>query len=378
MNALVGSFIPLLVAGLGYQLTRRYRFALLAGLLAVLDGLLLVESRYGLLNVYLLAFGLLGQWLALLGSHQRGWSQWGWLTLAGLCFGATAAVKWTGLGFLLGLYLVWGLMRLIHFRQKVTQSSRHVPLMQFSQLSLVKLFIYIPLVGLLLYRLTWIPHLQQNPEFDFVQVHQQMWNYHKQVGNGPEIHPYCSNWLTWPLMLRPVSYFYQLASSLQEGMPMTGPPLAFTKARYVYSVYAMGNPLLWWSATLAIAVLLGLLLWRGGQWLSRLGVPAQRPQFDSFVPLYLVTNYAASLLPWLSISRCAFLYHYMPAYLFSSLALAWVLENWFRSLWNPLRTIALSLLMGCFFSFLFWLPFYLGLPLSPREWQWRMWFQSWV
>ncbi|NJL84952.1 MAG: phospholipid carrier-dependent glycosyltransferase [Leptolyngbyaceae cyanobacterium SM1_1_3] len=61
MNALVGSGIPVLVALLAYQLSHRYRYALIAGLLTALDGLLLVESRYALINIYLLTFGLLGQ-----------------------------------------------------------------------------------------------------------------------------------------------------------------------------------------------------------------------------------------------------------------------------------------------------------------------------
>jgi dolichyl-phosphate-mannose-protein mannosyltransferase len=122
MNALIGSFIPVIVAGLGVQLTRRHSFALLAGALAVLDGLLLVESRYGLINIYMLAFGLLAHWLMLLSCSHRGWKHWAILTLAGLSFGAAAAVKWTGLGFLLGLYLFWILGNLVRLGR-----SRHAP-----------------------------------------------------------------------------------------------------------------------------------------------------------------------------------------------------------------------------------------------------------
>ncbi|HEY9828621.1 MAG TPA: phospholipid carrier-dependent glycosyltransferase [Stenomitos sp.] len=44
MNALIGSFIPVIVTGLAYQLSRRYSLALLAGLLAVGDGLLLIHT----------------------------------------------------------------------------------------------------------------------------------------------------------------------------------------------------------------------------------------------------------------------------------------------------------------------------------------------
>jgi dolichyl-phosphate-mannose-protein mannosyltransferase len=447
MNALTGSCIPLVVVGLGFQLTRRHSFALLAGALATLDGLLLVESRYGLINVYLLFFGLLAHWLTLLSSSHRGWKHWAILTLAGLSFGAAAAVKWTGLGFLLGLYLFWAIGQLIRLRQKELRLDPALPLEQFLRLSFLKLFIWIPAMGAALYSLLWIPHLLQNPEFGFFEVHQQMFGYHSRVGNGPSIHPYCSTLLDWPLMRRPVSYFYQLASSLQEGIPMTGPPLAFNQAKYIYSVYATGNPPLWWCTTVAIAFTLGTALWRTAQTLWQ-GRP--QPQHASrisaeqrYVPLYLATGYAAQLLPWLSISRCAFLYHYMPAYLFSSLSLAWLLSQWLKTpwrrfslkkwiflticlfnallslgilltlsnsaqnfwhesplwiamvfffsilgglsagifligLWQNPRLLALTILSLSILGFLFWLPFYLGLPISPQEWQWRTWFRSWI
>ncbi|WP_404783444.1 phospholipid carrier-dependent glycosyltransferase [Altericista sp. CCNU0014] len=382
MNALTGSCIPLLVVGLGVQIARRYSFALLAGALATLDGLLLVESRYGLINVYVLAFGLLGHWLALLSGQQRGWKHWTALTLAGLSFGAAAAVKWTGLGFLLGLYLFWAIGRLGRLGRPGLRLAQELPLEQFLRLSFTKLFIFIPVTGAVLYSLLWIPHLLQNPEFGFIEVHRQMFGYHQRVGNGPSIHPYCSSLPEWPLMKRPVSYFYQLASSLQDSLPATGPPLPFNKAKYVYSVYAMGNPPLWWSATVAIAIVLGMMVWHVVLQMRQLIRPSRNIlRFNSekhYVPLYLITGYAANILPWLSISRCAFLYHYMPAYLFSSLALAWLLETGLPHSLKPLRILSLVAIALSIFGFLFWLPVYLGLPIRPLEWQWRIWFRSWI
>jgi dolichyl-phosphate-mannose-protein mannosyltransferase len=381
MNALVGSCIPLMVVGVGYQLTRRYSFALLAGALAMLDGLLLVESRYGLINVYLLSFGLLGQWFVLVSSRrQQGWKHWLWLSLAGLSFGAAAATKWNSLGFLLGLYLCWGALRLGRWGQNKVIAEK--PLDRFSRLSLFKLFIFIPCVGAVLYGLAWIPHLLQNPEFDFVQVHQQMFSYHESVGNGPKVHPYCSTWVSWPLMLRPVSYFYQRNASLMEPVPLIGPPPPASRAKIVYSVYATGNPLLWWGTTIAIILVLALCLWQVWTWVERRrqGTGSTMSLYiqDQSMLTYIATSYVANLLPWLSISRCAFLYHYMPAYLFASLALAWLIETWFRSPLLSLKVLASTIVLLSVAGFLFWLPFYLGLPLSPEAWQLRIWLKSWV
>ncbi|HEY9824229.1 MAG TPA: phospholipid carrier-dependent glycosyltransferase, partial [Stenomitos sp.] len=350
------------------------------------DGLLLVESRYALINVYLLAFGLLSQWLLLMSSQRKGLQRWAWLTLSGLSFGATVAVKWNGLGFLLGIYLFWAIAQVGRLGTKSQPASGSFPLADLSRLSPLQLFVFLPLVGAVLYRLVWIPHLQQNPEFDFWQVHQQMYGYHQRVGNGPTVHPYCSAWFSWPPMLRPVSYFYQVAATSQEPVPMVGPPMAFDQARYVYSVYAIGNPFLWWFASIAFLMVFGLALAQGWRWWQQRRTRSASPQgsplllrgSDAYIPLYLTTSYAANLLPWLSISRCAFLYHYMPAYLFSSLGLAWLLHRWLRHPLSVYRRLGLMIFIVCMLSFLFWLPLYLGLPLSPREWQWRMWFPSWI
>ena len=72
LNALTGSFIPLVVAGIAYQLSQRRSYALIAAIFAAADGLFLVESRYALNNIYLVILGLLGQWFLLLALQHNG------------------------------------------------------------------------------------------------------------------------------------------------------------------------------------------------------------------------------------------------------------------------------------------------------------------
>ncbi len=387
MNAVCGSMLPLLAAGIGWQLTRRPTMALLAGSLALLDGLSLVESRYALMNVYLLLFGLSGHWCIFRAATRGDRRRWMWLTFAGSSFGAAATVKWNGLGFLLGLYLFWGLCRLLrwlgkgyHPREAPTPTVLH----QVSGLSFGALFLYLPGVAALVYGGLWLPHLRQNPNPGFWALHAQILSYHQRVGNGPEVHPYCSTGLTWPFLLRPVSYFYQRTTAVTDALPTYGPPLPAEQVRYVYSVYATGNPPLWWATTLAIALVMCLALWRSYRWLRSLSkvlpghAPGTCPLSLPYIPLYLASAYGANLLPWLSIHRCAFLYHYMPAYFFSSLALSWVLDYWRISPAPGLRIAMWTILGLSVAGFIFWLPFYLGLPLTPTTWQWRIWLRSWV
>ncbi|MGB6169255.1 MAG: phospholipid carrier-dependent glycosyltransferase, partial [Geitlerinemataceae cyanobacterium] len=52
LNAFIGSFVPLLISGIAYQISHRRSYALISGFLATLEGLWLVESRYALINIY--------------------------------------------------------------------------------------------------------------------------------------------------------------------------------------------------------------------------------------------------------------------------------------------------------------------------------------
>jgi dolichyl-phosphate-mannose-protein mannosyltransferase len=81
-------------------------------------------------------------------------------------------------------------------------------------------------------------------------------------------------------------------------------------------------------------------------------------------------------LPWMQISRCAFLYHYMGASVFATLGLAHFCD---RALAKPqLRGLVIWGLFLVAIGFVWWMPVYLGLPLDQAGYQRRMWFPSWV
>ena len=85
LNAFTGSFIPLIIGAIAYQLTQRKTVFLITTFLASLDGLFLVESRYALNNIYLILFGLSGQLFFLLALQKK--SNLKWLLLSGVSFG---------------------------------------------------------------------------------------------------------------------------------------------------------------------------------------------------------------------------------------------------------------------------------------------------
>jgi dolichyl-phosphate-mannose--protein O-mannosyl transferase len=68
----------------------------------------------------------------------------------------------------------------------------------------------------------------------------------------------------------------------------------------------------------------------------------------------------------------------MGASVFATLALAWLVDRWLSSSQLYLRRMGMVVIAIVAIAFLFWLPVYLGLPLSPAEFKLRMWLPSWV
>ncbi len=420
-NAAIGSFIPLLGAALLQTLTRRKRYAFIGGVLLALDGLLLVESRYALINIYLIFFGLLGHYLffqALLSSppHQTPWQRSLGFTLAGLSLGACVSVKWNGLGFLLAIYALWGL-GMISYLWRSVQYFQHnrspygsspygsspplfprflhplpspknkpdsIPkigscapnlLQKISLLRPYHLFLYFGLLPAIVYRLQWIPHLQISADFNFWEVHRQIWSYNTNLGAGETVHPYCSTWNTWPWLIRPIAYFFKEIKTSSEA-DLFG--LASTRLPRIYDVHALGNPFLWWCSTLAVLGLI-IVLYASFSPQGTLPVSSLTPlsRSEQGLLIYLLVSYAANWLPWALVSRCLYLYHYMPASLFSFFALGWYIDRGLRNQHRFWQLLSWGILALVCFSFIYWLPIYLGLSLPPENFHQRMWLRSW-
>lgn len=386
LNALTGSFIPLVVAGIAYQLSHRRSYAFIAALFAAVDGLFLVESRYALNNVYLVIFALLGQWFLLLGLEHHGKRRAFWLALSGIGFGASGSIKWNGWWFLLGAYLIWiaawGMRWVQSLRQPVERESVTIqtPLQNLTQLNVLHVLLYLAFIPALIYSIEWIPHLQLNPTLGFWEVQKRILEFHERVGDGAKVHPYCSHWYTWLLMIRPVAYFYQTAQTITEPLPVMGPPLPAGAGKVIYDVHAIGNPALWWLSTAAILFFLAMLIQRIWMWTTHRSSNASRSDWhaDTWIALYLVLNWLANLLPWMRVTRCTFLYHYMGSSVFAGLALAWLVDQGLHSYRRGFRLLSVTAIFLILLAFIFWMPIYLGLPLSPEGYAHRMWLRSWI
>ncbi len=348
MTALAGALLPLVTYEFIWQLSDRRGWAWLTGCFVALDGLLLVESRFGLINIYILLFGMLSQ-LCMVLALKRSRQRWFWVIATGLMLGASFSIKWTGLAYIVGLIAIaayaWS-----RYRQT---------------LNVAQIAIGLIILPITFYFVQWIPHLMINPERDIWELHRQILGFHQNLGVGKTepIHPYCSPWWSWVLLIRPIAYFFETRPNSM-----------------VEFVHAMGNPFLYWLSAIALLICLTFLITSKLRFPPKfiLQIPSKRRSQLFWFAFYVTISFAAHWLPWSLSKRCIFLYHYMPASVFAFAALALLVSLLWRSPLPNIRAIGSAIFLIVAIGFLFWLPIYIGLPISSSYLPVLMWLRSWI
>jgi dolichyl-phosphate-mannose--protein O-mannosyl transferase len=313
-----------------------------------MDGLLLVESRFGLINIYILLFGMLSQ-LCMVLALKRSRQRWVWTIATGLMFGASVSVKWTGLPYIVGIVAI-----AIYAWSRYRQS-----------LSAAQIVIGLIILPIAFYFVQWIPHLMINPERDIWELHRQILGFHQNLGVGKTepIHPYCSPWWSWVLLIRPVAYFFETRPNSM-----------------VEFVHAMGNPFLYWLSAIALLICLAFVIVSKFRFppksLTNIHPRERSPLF--WFAFYVTVSFLAHWLPWSLSKRCIFLYHYMPASVFAFAALALLVSLMWRSSLQNIRAIGSTIFGLVAIAFIFWLPIYIGLPISSGYLPVLMWLRSWI
>ena len=368
INAVFGSLLCLLVYFLVKAVSKNINFALIVSFFVAIDGSLLVDSRFALPNIFIVFFGLSALLCAVKSRSSYDNARY-WLLFCGIFLGLSVSIKWTGLGYLL---IILSFLLIHHFidifdahrfgKKDLSQSNQE-KIMAIDSIPKWEHLLYVLATPLLVYVLVSIPDLQFNTEHGFLEKQKQMLGYHQYMVEENE-HPYCSKWYSWPLMIRPIGYFF----SSQETMGALG-----NQIMQFQDVHLFPNPFLYWFSAIAILIMGVQWLKLFWQWISQ-GVVSH----ECYLFLFILIGYFANLLPWALVSRCLFLYHYQPASVFAFLALAWYLAKHIKSESLKYRVLSWGILTIVFISFLYWLPIQLGISLDSDAFYDRMWFPSWI
>ena len=357
---MAGILLPIIIYFLALELGFSILGAFGAGLMITLENALLTQSRYILLDPFLLSFGFAS--LLFYFKHRSAVQHWkfkivNWnLFLMALFGGLAMSIKWTGVAFLglAGVIELIDIVRAISFKR------------------IINLILYFALIPLILYFVVFIIHFSlltksgdgdafMTPAFQsslqgsdyaedlklkplntfqkFIELNKEMYTANQGL---TATHPYSSQWYTWPFMIRPI-YYWNHASGT------TGSES---------KIYLIGNPLIWWASTVSIMYLV----------LSSLGKEFLKKR----IVLILLGGYLINYLPFMGIGRVMFLYHYLSALIFSILALAYLIDQQRYS-----KHIFIVAIVCATITFIYFAPLSYGLGLEAGSFANRLWLTTW-
>jgi dolichyl-phosphate-mannose--protein O-mannosyl transferase len=285
------------------------------------------------------------------GGSTSGTEMWRWIGLLALSCGALAASKWNGL---FDFFVVWFCAAAVVAQRFLRRAAVFgnpfgMPLDVVAGVMLV--------VAGAIYTLCYIPFFTLGHNFlDMVALQNEMFNYHDHL---VATHPYASSWWQWPILERPISYFYH---DYRTGAAANDPA-----ACCVAEILALPNPFVWWFGLLTVP-LVGCYAW------------FERNRGYAL----LVVAYVFQWLPWIGSPRIAFEYHFFPNLAIIVLCNAIVLQK----VWHWIPSGAASPFMprvgvGIYlavvvWAFAFFYPVLAGTHVTWDVWHARMWIGRWI
>jgi dolichyl-phosphate-mannose-protein mannosyltransferase len=402
--AVAGSLMVLVMCRFVRRVTGSTVLGLVGGFLLSLDGLHLVLSRLGLLDIFLALFLVCGvhcvvadrQWLrARLAAGQTRVLWRPWLLLGGIAFGLAVGTKWTAL-FPLAAF---GLLSWAWSAGARRSHGARWAWLRSAVVDGVPAFVHLVGVAAVVYVASWSGWLVHAGDYEdslsetqyathdggeawptasepdaeglgevtqslrsLASYHHDVYVFHTEFLDD-STHTYASHPMGWLLQSRPVGVDAQL--DIQPGTQGCNAPEGSDCLR---QVLLLGNPVLWWAGCLAL--LLAVAMWVGARdW--RFGVA--------------VVGTASTWLPWtLNADRPIFLFYAVAILPFVvlalTLAMGWMIGS--SDTPTPRRTTGVVaagvVLVLVVVTFAWFWPIWTDQLITHEEWTRRIWFSEWI
>ena len=325
--AVAGTLTIYLTARIAQRIFHENKWANLAALLMVLDGLNLVMSRTALLDIFLTLFVLLS---------VNAWLKGRYLNFA-IYLGLAMGCKWSALYFI----IVFLLLELLINRD----------LLRVIKVGLTSVGVYLlTWLGWFSSSLGWDRDSRSNPITSLIYYHKEMLGFHTGL---TEKHSYQANPWSWIVMGRPTSFFYQS-------------PKGCGSKSCAQEILAIGTPILWWLGALALVVLIGINLHNFAM---------REFEMASLIPfLGIVAGY----LPWFFFQkRTVFTFYAIviePFLILTIVLLAKLAYEYDERLKYLIALVVIAIAV----NFIYFLPVFTGQITTYDAWYARMWWSSWI
>lgn len=307
---------------LSFELFKNKTIALFALILLFLETSFFIESRYALINIFIVVFTLPAYiyfW------RYRETPKDAYLYYSLLFVSLATCVKWTGAA----TYLVFVIFILLDKKIRenfINTFSNNI----FIKVILCSTMIIVPYVVL------FIPDMLKGETF--TNWHLQALNFHKNlVGN----HPYASRWYKWIIDARPIWIEFKQTPNSD-----------------VIGIVEVGNIVILWTAIVAfIANIINVI------------------KKKNFPLLLILLTIVVNIIPWILIKRESFYYHFIPIIPFVIISCAYFLAYLYKNKYLKMLVVLIFILAACFF--IWFLPLLIGEKISFTGYDQRVIFDSW-
>lgn len=324
-GALMGIFMLPAMYLLGKQLFKKTIFATAGMLLMALDCMHLTQTRIATIDSFPVLFIILAYFFMLRYIQDDIWSKpllktFIPLFFSGIFMGLAIASKWIGIYAGVGLALLFFYSCYQHLRQwqKAQQyepqdTRRHaiakaryygLRSVVLTCLACVVFFIVIPL---LIYVLSYIPYFHAVGGVSIERLITEtegMLRYHSTPRLGMD-HPFYSPWWEWPLILQPM--YYASDNYVPQG--------------YAYSIFAVGNPAIWWVGSFAFILVVIVLIKRHVYRTQDGRIFHVKTKYYNNIYLFITIGLLSQYLPWVLVPRGTYIYHFFASVPFIILAI---------------------------------------------------------
>jgi dolichyl-phosphate-mannose--protein O-mannosyl transferase len=303
--------------------------AVMTGILLLFSQTLFIQSRIGMLDIFMASFLMLAFWM-LTAAIRKDLQPRSQIVLAGLFLGLAVACKWTAIPLVAAAIIAFAFTW-----RRIDPAKRPI--------SLIEGLFWLGPFAVLVYLLTFTPLMFLRngpiPAGSILAQQLEMFRLQAQV-LAP--HTYQSRWWQWVLDLRPIWYFYEPFDGVQRG------------------ILYLGNPAICWGGLLALVI--------------SVHAGVEQKAYALLVPplLYLAALSFSILIP----KPVQFYYHYLVPTLLLCFAIAGVLDHLFWARGKRIVPLLCVTLAGL--VFLDFYPIISAAPLDDAQAfnRW-MWLDSW-
>ena len=301
----------------------------LVGIAVLADGSMFAQARIGMNDIYVALFIVAG-WYFIVAAHRPRLSARTDLLISGVLLGLGAASKWAAFYTLAGVLVASLAVTAYAYANARPGQGGPLDLLAGKGKNAAFLFLSFAVIPVGVYLASYV-HWFGGPTapygWDLVELTKQMYWYHSGLTSP---HPAASPWWSWPLILKPVYWYFGQSDNANNA--------------YIYDA---GNIALFWGALAATV------------WCVIAAIRARSVALG-FVVFAMLVQYVA----WIPISRVLFFYHFFTALPFYLL----LLSVWLGYLWETGRKgFVISYLAVAGAVFVYFYPFVSGQPVPGSQ-----------